>query len=83
MDFDIDILGFSDDEIEKINIDEDVKLEFDKESGATGSQLPKIKFGKIEVEITHDELSELMDLYNQYIDSTGSSYGFVRRILGE
>lgn len=78
--YDIEGLGFDHMELDSI-LDVGISIDVDGAEGKTGSNLPKMKFGKAQVEMNADELEALMDLYNQHIDATGSSFGFVTRLI--
>lgn len=80
LDFDIELLGFDELEIDSI-FNDSIDIEIDNDDGLTGSDLPKLKFGKKEAEMTDDELASLSELFKQHTDATGSSYGFVSRLI--
>ena len=80
LDFDIEMLGFDEQEIDNI-FNDVIDIEIDTDDGLTGSDLPKLKFGKKEAEMTDDELASLSELFKQHTDATGSSYGFVSRLI--
>lgn len=80
LDFDIELLGFDEQEIDSI-FNDSIDIEIDNDDGLTGSDLPKLKFGKKEAEMTDDELASLSELFKQHTDATGSSYGFVSRLI--
>ena len=80
LDFDIDLLGIESDELDNL-FAEDVEIEVNADDGLTGSDLPKLRFGRVEVEITEDELEGLTGLYNEYVKKIGSSYGFVGGLI--
>lgn len=42
-----------------------------------------LKFGTYKIEMTEEESEKLKNLYNEYIEENGISYGFVLKLLGE
>ena len=42
-----------------------------------------LKFGTYKIEMTEEESEKLENLYNEYIEENGISYGFVLKLLGE
>lgn len=83
-DFDIDlsITGFSDFEIDEMNLDGLPELEIEKEEDdVTRDTQEYLSFGSVKVPLSDDELEELKARFDAYVAENGITYGFATALL--
>ena len=82
LDFDLVLLGFNADELDKFLKDTSVYIPPD-DSGETvsGSRSNFLAFGSKKIELTEDELAGLLAKYDEYTNEYGSSFGFASYLL--
>jgi len=84
LDFNIDIIGFNQDELDKILNVEPGEEVFDQggDNSAQSVQMEYLAFGKYKIPISTDELEQLETKLEQYTDNYGGTFGFATYLLG-
>ena len=80
LDFSMEEFGFFDELDETFNSDEAMNIN-DGELEGNSNDENKMQFGKTKIIITEDELEMLENKYEEYIELSRVSYGFVRWLL--
>lgn len=78
----INLVNFGFDEGLFYNPDDDDTV-MTKIKGSTPKKINMLSFGKNVVSVTKEEYELLVERYNDYVDATGVSFGFVRSLIGE
>lgn len=76
----INLVNFGFDEGLFYNPDTDETVEV-RVQGAKPKKINMLTFGKNTVAVTKEEYDVLVARYNEYVDETGVSFGFIRRLL--
>ncbi len=81
--FNIDLLGFSLDELDNLLItDDDVDIDFDKDEGRSGATINYLSFGKAKIPLTDEEHEQLITCLDEYVEKNGAFFGFASYLLG-
>ena len=80
-DFDISLIGFSDDELGVLLGDVE-PIDFDKDEDSGGIDINYLSFARKKIPMTEDEVSALMNALNDYVEQNGSFFGFVSHLTG-
>lgn len=82
MDFDVELTGFSEDELAELIGDEDtIDLNDGADSSVSGESLLRLTFGANRVELNQAEFDTLESRLKDYIENFGGSYGFIGALL--
>jgi|TARA_R110000796_G_scaffold148262_6_gene265126 ParB family chromosome partitioning protein len=81
-DFDLTLTGFNDDELDNLLEELSGDLNSLDMSDSRGVGMDYLVFGKNKVEISSEDFDELSLRLKQHIDSCGTTFGFVQRLIG-
>lgn len=80
--FNIDLLGFSIDELDNLLPGDDVDIDFDKDEGRSGATINYLSIGKVKIPLSDEEHEQLIACLDKYVADNGAFFGFTSHLLG-
>lgn len=79
--FDLSLIGFSDDEL-GVLLGDVQEIDFDKDEDSGGIDINYLAFSRKKIPMTEDEVTGLINALNDYVEENGSFFGFVSHLIG-
>lgn len=80
-DFDLSLIGFSDDEL-GVLLGDVQEIDFDKDEDSGGIDINYLAFSRKKIPMTEDEVAGLINALNDHVEENGSFFGFVSHLIG-
>nr|WP_322555365.1 ParB/Srx family N-terminal domain-containing protein [Kosakonia sacchari] len=80
-DFDLSLIGFSDDEL-GVLLGDVQEIDFSKDEDSGGIDIHYLAFARKKIPMTEEEVTGLLNALNDYVEENGSFFGFVSHLTG-
>ncbi|HEF0021998.1 TPA: ParB N-terminal domain-containing protein [Citrobacter amalonaticus] len=80
-DFDLSLIGFSDDEL-GVLLGDVQEIDFSKDEDSGGIDINYLAFARKRIPMTEEEVTGLLNALNDYVEENGSFFGFVSHLTG-